>query len=190
MPRKDGTPRASTTGTRSEKPPSEDGLYAQFKKSRDVKFNDELKEIFLLKLLETGQKILACKAAGVAWLTYDRHCKDDEAFAAAVDEVIRQRSKTIVDELEASARKGHVKVTKDKDGNIVCEQIIYETQLRAMLLKRHEEEYKDKTDLNITGGGGGVLVVPAGMTMDEYITKAKEHRETMLKDQAARDTQA
>lgn len=184
MARPKGSTGSSTTGSK-DPVVNDENWREKVKRRASVKFDDERKEIYLKKLSETGKKLLSAEAADIALCTVNEHYKNDPDFAVQYDEALMLYSQSIVQQIETEARDGHVEKRYDKEtGNLISERKIYETPLRAMILKRNDEGYKDKTDINLTGGGGGVLVVPAEVPMEEFLRLAEEQRQKMLKDQA------
>lgn len=150
-----------------------------------VKFDDDRKNRFLEKFQETGKKILSCDYADIAACTVNYHLKNDPEFAEAYDEALERYSQSLVQRIETEAVEGRPEIRYDREtGNKISERTVFETPLRAMILKRLDPMYREKQDINLTGGGGGVLVVPATQSMDEWIEAAEKQRQKMLQDQA------
>ena len=151
-----------------------------------LKFDDDRKDRFLQKFLETGKKGLSADFADITIKTINEHLKNDEEFAIMYDETYQSYQESLVQQIETEARDGSIKETFDKEtGQVTSRQKIYESNIRLAMLKANADKYKDRQDINLTGQGGGVLVVPAGVPMDEYLRQCDEQREKMLKDQAA-----
>lgn len=168
---------ASSTGVPN---PRVDQLtWRQKMKPGRIKFDDDMKELYLLNLADHGQKVLASKALGISHTTYQTHVKNDPEFAKRVTEVIRARGASMVQQIEKEALDGHEEKRYDKSGNISSTIIRYESNLRGMILKRHDSEYRDKHDINVNHTGG-VLVVPSGQTSEEWTGKADELKQKML----------
>ena len=161
----DGT-RASTTGRIA--PPVDMTDWRQKLNERKIKFDDEQKKIYLAELADHGLKGRAATAAGVALQTVANHRKNDPVFAEAEDAAWQARCDAVRGRIEADALEGFER-NHYKDGELIKEERVYETPIRLAMLKRHDAEYKDKMDLNVTGSGGGVLVVPMRLTTEEWI---------------------
>ena len=170
--------RASTRMRRGGGPADQATWRKKMQASR-IKFDDIQKEVFLAALARHGKKMLAAKQAGVCLQTVNDHLENDPDFAANYDETVEDRAQRIVDQLEREALEGHTQPIFDKDGNEVGEKRIYESGLRAMLLKRYDPEYKDRQEIDLKGGGG-VLLVPATATDDEWAAMIEEHNKTVV----------
>jgi len=184
-------PRAGNTAARDPQFNDENWREKAIRRNR-IKFDDEKKAIFLEALTRTGAKLLSCEAADITATTVNEHLKNDLEFAAAYDEALAIRAESMVEQIETEALEGHIEVRYDKDtGNKIYEKKHVETPIRAMILKKNNDGYKDKQDINLTGNNnGGVLVVPAGVSMEEFLKEAAVQREKMLKDQAELADQA
>ncbi len=154
----------STTG--HTKPIVDMSRWRNPKQESRIKFDDVLKCKYLTSLLDHGKKTLAAEFVDIAYSTVQEHRENDPEFAAYENIVLEQRASRIVDQLEAEALNGHEENVYNKDGDIVGTRIKHETQLRAMMLKRYDPEYKDRSDITLNQGrGAGVLVVPAALTI-------------------------
>lgn len=148
----------------------------QLKASR-IKFDDKQKRIFLEAILRHGKKMLACKEAGVCLQTVNGHLENDPDFADLYDMTVEERSGRIVEQLEREALEGFTQPIFDKDGNEIGEKRIYETGLRAMMLKRFDNDYRDRQEIDLKGSGG-VLVVPADISPQDWIAQQLEKNKT------------
>lgn len=111
---------------------------------------------FLAALEQEGLVNVACKAAGIARSTAYLHREQDEAFAAAWQEV----EDAVTDELELEARRrakeGVESHKYDKDGNLLWTETKYSDTLLIFLLKaRRPHVYRDNVKVEHTGAGGG-----------------------------------
>lgn len=154
------------------------------KEEKLLKLTDEKKILYLERLYEHGGKMMAAREIGISYTCLQDHRETDLEFAALIDEVLNLRAEKIVKRLEQEAIEGYDEHIVNKDGEIVGTRKKYETPLRAMIMKRFDAEYRDKTDINLTGNSAsGVLVLPAEVTLEQALEEAKRNREQMLKDQ-------
>lgn len=150
-----------------------------------IKFDDIAKETFLNAFAETGLKKRSADAAGVCLLTVIRHQKNDPDFAEAYDEAVAAyRDKFVGKAINELAFKG-IKRERLKDNEVVETWREYPIPLILAELKRIDQGFRDKQDVNI-GIGGGVLVVSGPMTPEEWVAdqekKNKERNNPMLDD--------
>lgn len=162
----DSDERPSTTGRPNPRVDMTDWR-RKLQESR-LKFDDDQKKVYLEVLAETGLKGKAARAAGVALSTVQGHRKNDPIFAEQEEDAWQARCDFVRGNIEKDAVEGHERTYFDKEGNVTREERVYETQIRAMMLKRHDPEYRDKLDMNVTGAAGGVLIIPARLSMEEW----------------------
>jgi len=156
-----------------------------WKKFNTVVLDNRMKDLFLEALFKTGKKSVAARAIGISGETLRLHAKKDDAFSSAIDETLLLRAEMMVDRLENEAMEGFTQPIFDKNGNHVGDRPVKETQLRLAMLKRYDPEYKDRSDINFSGNGvGGVLLVPADMTIDQLLLQGEEIRKKMTIDKA------
>lgn len=159
--------RASTGAVRRNPPADQTNWRVQLRASK-VKFDDIQKTIFLEALLEHGQQALAAKAAQVCMQTVRDHKEIDPEFGELFDAVLEERARRIIKQLESEALNGHTQPIYDKDGNHIGDKIVYETRLREMMMKRFDDAYRDRQEIDLKGGGG-VLVVPGEQSAQDWI---------------------
>lgn len=63
----------------------------------------------------------------------------------------------------------------DSKGNLIEESVEYPIRLIELELKKHDEGYRDKRDVNMNVSGG-VVVAPAEMSIDDW---EKKHGKTI-----------
>ncbi len=144
------------------------GFTRMYKDLKRVKVTDEHKQLYCDRLMVHGKKGLAAVEIGVHYNTIREHIKADPEFASDVDEALRMRSQLVVDRLEEDALNGSQQLHYDKEtGALISEQTKYETPLRLAMLRRHDPEYVDKKEMDVTHRGG-VLVVPGRLTMESW----------------------
>lgn len=124
------------------------------------KFDDAAKERFLAEYRIHGRMGDSARAAGVSPKTVNTHMAKDEEFAEACLEAEEEYRSKLVAHQQDLVFNGTVKKTYDRNGNVVSEEQIYPIPLIQMELRKHDEGYRDKreVDMNVRGG---VLVAPA-----------------------------
>jgi len=158
------------------------------KRHRRKKFDDNLKSVFLASLLSHGKIILAAKDAKIALSTIGVHRSEDEDFNDAVEETIAQHAKDIIQKIELRAMEGYDNPVFNKDGDEVGTKTTMETALAVKMLARHDPEYRDKSALDITSGGG-VILSPPTVTLEEWSVIAAKSRQRMLDHQAEQEAE-
>lgn len=143
-----------------------------------LKFDDIQKKIYCDELANFGLKGQAGRAAGVSMNTVHRHREDDPDFAEAEQVAIDQYAQKIINHHQNLCLEGELHQTFDKDGKVIGEKRVYPIQLIAMELKRVEPAYREKQVLELNPGqGGGVLVAPAQMTVEEWLERCEIENE-------------
>ncbi len=107
---------------------------------------------FLAHLRETCNVGKSAKAVGIGRSTVYQWRKEDENFAAQIDEAKRDAIEALEDEVHRRAFEGSLVITK----NGTYTQ--YSDTLAIFLLKAHApERYMDKVRSELTGAGGAPL---------------------------------
>lgn len=164
-----------------------------------IKFTDKRRETFLNDLRVLGRINDCARAAGVSPQTVRNHREDDAEFNALVEEALEDYADKVRAEVHRRALEG-VPIMKfhqglplmvpvrdeegneyvDEDGNPMLEpyvERVYSDRMLELLAKRVDPAFRDKStvDMNVKGG---VLVVPAPMSADEWEGNTIEHQET------------
>lgn len=161
-----------------------------------VKFTDKRRETFLQGVRDLGRVNQAARAAGVSPQTVRNHRDDDRDFDALVAEALEDYAEKVRSEVYRRAIEGvptmkfhqGLPVMKpvmdeagneyvDEDGKPLMEIYVerqYSDRLLELEAKRVDPAYRDKStvDMNVKGG---VLVVPAPMSADEWEGNTIEH---------------
>ena len=143
-----------------------------------LKFDDVAKEVFLAVFATHGRKKDAATAAGVGFLTVNNHIKNDPVFAQAYDEALAEyRDKFVKKAIGELAFEGTpIMKVNQVTGGTFEERREHPVRLLELELKRIDPSFRDKQEVNLTGGGG-VLVVPAGMTPAEWVADQAKKNE-------------
>lgn len=134
-----------------------------------LKFDDAAKDRYLTVLAKTGFKTRAALAAGVSCQTVATHAENDPDFAEAMQGALEQYHARFMEHWDTLVYEGTDEPMiggKDKD-EVVCYKKVYPTNLIAMEARRVEPGFKERSEIDIKGGGG-VLVVPANADPDEW----------------------
>jgi hypothetical protein len=136
---------------------------------------------FLEHVQLTGYDALAAQYADVSLMTVTRWAKEEGKDQKEFNELWALakllHSQEIANKLQQEALNGHEEPIYNKDGVKVGIKKKYETPLRAMMLKRHDEAFRDKIDVN-HGAQTGVMVMPQPVesvgAWAALVSKAKE----------------
>ena len=156
-------------------------------RASQISFDDPAKEIYLKEFAEHGRKKHAADAAGVSLHTVRNHLKNDPEFSKAHDEAADSYRDSFVEHAIGDlATKGIPVMAATKEGDVYEQRRDYPIRLIELELKRIDPSYRDKQEVEISGGGG-VLVVPAAMTPAEWVAdqerKNAERMSPMEKDE-------
>ena len=118
-----------------------------------------MREAFLKELRRRGNVSDAARAAGVDRSTPYRWREAEPEFAAAWDDAVEVAVDSLEKEAWRRARDGVLKPVYQK-GEKVGQVREYSDQLMVTLLKAHRpEKYRERTQTELTGLGGGDLVI-------------------------------
>lgn len=134
-----------------------------------LKFDDAAKERYLEVLGHTGFKTRAAMAAGISCQTANNHIENDPDFADAVEDALARYHSRFMEHWESLVYEGTEEPIiggKDKD-EVVAYKKVMPINLIAMEARRVEPGFKERSEVDIKGGGG-VLVVPANAAPDEW----------------------
>lgn len=146
-----------------------------------VKFDDVRKGIYLNHLRQFGRKQQACDCAGVCFQTVQDHIDNDPEFAAAREAALNNY-RDIVQELAYKLMNGIKKPIvggKDKD-EIITHELVHATNLLAMEMRKTNAEYKERSEVDLNNKGGGVLVVPAGISPEDFVKQEMARNATKV----------
>lgn len=149
----------------------EDGNWRVKVISQRGKFDDDSKQVFLDEYSQHGRMTEAAAAAGVTPPTVRAHLDKDKDFAEACLTAEGTYRDRLIAHHQNLVFEGSVKESYDRNGNIVSKETIYPIRLIELELKKHDEGYRDKREVDMKVSGG-VLVAPADVaTVDEWESK-------------------
>ena len=134
-----------------------------------LKFDDAAKERYLLVLAQTGFKTRAALAVGVSCQTVATHAENDPDFAEAMQGALDQYHARFMEHWDTLVYEGMDEPIiggKDRD-EVIATKKVYPINLIAMEARRVEPGFKERSEIDLKGGGG-VLVVPATADPDEW----------------------
>jgi hypothetical protein len=135
------------------------------------KFDDEAKETFLAEYSQHGRMSDSARAAGVTPPTVRRHMENDSDFAEACLAAEHTYRDRLIAHHQDLVFEGTTKVTYDRQGNVVSEEKVYPVRLIELELKKHDEGYRDKREVDMKVSGG-VLIAPADVgSIDDWEAK-------------------
>ncbi len=140
-----------------------------------TKFNEMSRGIFLREMAEHGRKSTAAMAAGVSVTTANWAIKNDADFNEAVAHCQLIYHDRIIAHHQDLLFNGIEKRRYDNKGMVIETIREYPIRLIELELKKHDDGYRDKREINMNVSGG-VLVAPAGITIEEW---EKKHGETV-----------
>lgn len=135
---------------------------------------EERKTIFLAELEKHGRVTDACRVAGT-WPPQIRKCRDlDPEFDEACVVAVQTYTDRLIGHHQDLVFNGTKRITYDRTGKISGEETIYPIRLIELELKKHDEGYRDKRDVNMNVSGG-VLVAPADVaSIDDWEEKFRK----------------
>lgn len=145
-------------------------------------FSQPWMQRFIEFLGEGGHVSGACRAARVGRSTAYRHRQADEAFAVAWADAEQESTERLEEEAYRRAHDGLTRNKYDKDGNLLCEELVYSDTLMIFLLKaRDPEKYRDRLDLRHSGKVGKPQRVDLSILSDEDLAEYERITEQLEK---------
>ncbi len=134
---------------------------------QQAKVDEDMKQRILLEISDHGRLGTACRKNGVTMSTIKKHIERDPEFGRAVMEANEAYKDKLISHHQNLVFNGTTRVNYDRNGNIVSEETIYPVRLIELELKKHDEGYRDKKEVNMNVTGG-VMVAPAEMSMEDW----------------------
>lgn len=168
--------QASNTKFAAVRYQDEDGNWRVKIVAQREKFDDESKQIFLREYAKHARMSTSAQAAGVTPHTVRKHLDKDPDFAEACLAAEHTYRDRLIEHHQDLVFEGTTKVTYDRQGNIVSEEKIYPVRLIELELKKHDEGYRDKREVDMKVSGG-VLVAPADVgSIEDWEAKFSEDK--------------
>jgi hypothetical protein len=167
--------RNSTTGGRGPREVDQTNWRTKLMTNR-IKFDDAAKRTFLEHFAKTNRLMEACAVAGVTRHCVHDHQRNDPDFAEAYEDAKQRYRDSLHQHAEDLIFNGVEKPViggRNKD-IIIATTVEYPIPLLQMELKRVDPDYKDRQVVENTGGGSGVVLIPAHMDAEDWIKEQME----------------
>ena len=149
-------------------------------RAQRVKFDEESKAIFLAEYAKHGRMETSAKAAGVSGLTVHRHMAQDDDFAEACLAAEYTYRDRLIEHHQNLVFEGTEKENYDRNGNLTNRETIYPIRLIELELKKHDQSYRDKREVDVKVTGG-VLVAPATVdSIEDWERKFSKEKEKVI----------
>ena len=153
-----GSKIASSTKIKNEdRPPA---TWRKTLRKRQVKFDEQAKQIYLDTLSKTNLKGRSAEDAEVTMPTVRAHIEKDPEFAQRVKAAETAYHDDFVSHHHQLARYGTKRKKYDRAGNIVEEYIEYPLRLIELELKKIDPGYRDKQSIDLNQTSAGVMLAP------------------------------
>jgi hypothetical protein len=173
-PKPPGHVRRSTTGGPGKRNVDQTNWRVQLREHR-IKFDDDAKKRFLDVFRECNLMMKSAEAAGVSLQTVRDHIENDPEFEQMFLEAKEFYKDKVLAHVQNLAFNG---ITNDvfagKDGDKVGTKTEYPIQLVAMEAKKVDPSYKERSEVELNTGGGGVIIAPADKTPEQWIKEQEE----------------
>lgn len=136
--------------------------------SQREKLDDRAKGIFLAEYSQHGRIGHAAQAAGVTAQTVRRHMEVDQEFGEACMMAEHNYRDRLIEHHQNLVFEGTTKVTYDRQGNVVSEEKVYPIRLIELELKKHDEGYRDKREVDVKVSGGVLVAPPDVNSIDDW----------------------
>ena len=138
---------------------------------RDNIRNNQRQEAFLKNLAQHGRIMDSCRVAGVSVSSVRRLRDTDPDFDEACIEAVQTYTDRLIAHHQNLVFEGTTKTTYDRQGNVVNQEQVFPVRLIELELKKQDEGYRDKREMNMKVSGG-VLVAPADVgSIDDWEAK-------------------
>lgn len=152
--------------------------------SQRKKLDDHAKGIFLAEYLKHGRMGHAALAAGVATKTVRHHITLDPEFAEACLEAETSYRDRLIEHHQNLVFEGTTKISYDRMGNVVGEEKIYPIRLIELELKKHDEGYRDKREIDVKVSGGVLIAPPDVISIDDWESRFSEGHGEIIEGEA------
>ena len=177
-----------------------------------IKFDDPQKDIYLEDFRKHGLKGRAAETAGVTIKAVIEHRDNDPDFDEACNEAFEVYKDSISSEVRRRGKEGWLEPIFHK-GERAIEPILdaktgepmvnedgarlyrytavrkFSDRLLELEAKRADPTYREKNVIDIEGTGGGVIVVPAGMTPEQHVAECERANEEARKKRSAEEAE-
>jgi hypothetical protein len=131
-------------------------------------FTDEQKEIFLNELADHGRIAFAAGKANTTSSKVSKERQTDPDFDDAVRMALETYRDRVIAHHQELLFKGTVKANYDRNGNLVSEETIFPIRLIELELKKVDEGYRDKREVDVKVNGGVMVAPPDVANIDDW----------------------
>lgn len=149
----------------------EDGNWRVRIRSQLIKFDDEAKLVFLSVYSQVGRFETAASAAGVSGSCVRVHMKKDTEFAEALLVAQDHYRDKVISHAQNLIFNGTQKETYDRNGNMVSTETVYPIRLIELELKKVDEGYRDKKEVDFKMSGGVMIAPKEVESIDDWKQK-------------------
>lgn len=146
------------------------------------KFDADAQVRFLNEYQKWGRMGESAAAAGVTTQCVRDEIKRNPEFAEALLEAEQMYRDKLIAHHQDLVFNGVERTSYDRNGNIVSKEIQYPIPLIQMELRKHDEGYREKKEMEVKHGGG-VLLAPAEMkSIEDWESKFRDVTPTEEED--------
>lgn len=137
-------------------------------KAREGIYETAKQEVFLKALAKHGLFNKAAREACVSLKAVSNLRFKDPEFEEAVMEALGEYSDKVIEHHQNLLFEGTQKETFDRNGNLVTSETIYPIRLIELELKKVDEAYRDKREVNMNVNGGVLVAPPEVESIDDW----------------------
>lgn len=132
-------------------------------------FSEEVQMKALQAVMQVGTVGAAAVAAGMSHVTLRKHLKKDPVFAERFEQAKAYFNARLESAVIKRAIEGWQEpIYSNKTGALLGHKTVYDGKLAEVLLKRHEPEYRNQTNVDVNVKGGVLLLSDSPKTFDEW----------------------
>lgn len=136
--------------------------------SQRDKLDERAKGVFIEEYSKHGRMGHAAQSAGVGTQTIRRHMTADKDFGEACLEAEHMYRDRLIQHHQNLVFDGTTKKTYDRLGVLVSEEQVFPIRLIELELKKHDEGYRDKREVELKVTGGVLIAPPEVASVDDW----------------------
>ena len=171
-----GGKRSSPTKIKNEdRPPA---TWRKTLRKRQVKFDEQAKQIYLDNLAKTNLKAASAEKAEVTMNTVRSHIEKDPEFAQRVKTAEAMYRDDFIGHHHNLARNGTPRRKYDRVGNMIEEWTEWPIQLILIELKKIDAAYRERQSIDLNRSELGVMLAPVSMTPEDWMAAQNAKNES------------